>query len=202
MTESRREFFDRIADQWDGWVDLERMGQHLREGLVEFGVSPSASVVDLGCGTGNLVLALVGHLGGQGRVTAVDFSERMIEQARSKVSDDRIRWVCSDAASLPLEDHSVDVVLCFSAWPHFPEPDMVLIEVRRVLRPGGVLIIWHDISRHAVNAIHAEVSPAVSTDLLEPATQLGRRLQSSGFALERQVDDDRRYLTVAMMPEG
>ena len=200
MTESRLQFFDRIADQWDGWVDLQRMGRALREGLVELEVSPSADVVDLGCGTGNLTAALAQHLEPDATITAVDFSERMLEEARRKVSDERVRWVCADAAALPLADQSADHIICFSAWPHFPESIQTLDQVRRVLKPGGTFTVWHAISRQMVNAIHAEASPAVAGDLLAPISALGELLRSRGFTPKRPVDDEQRYLIQATLP--
>jgi ubiquinone/menaquinone biosynthesis C-methylase UbiE len=197
MMESRLQFFDRIAHEWDGGVDLETMARKLKQGLVEFDIPPSAHVVDLGCGTGNLVLALLAHLNGEASIHAVDFSKEMIAKARTKTNDPRVHWTCSDAAALPFEDRSKDFVLCYCAWPHFPEPDKVLSEVRRVLRPAGTFIVWHDISRKTVNTIHEEAGPAVCSDLLEPVSRLAYRLETSGFTVLRQVDDDDRYLVIA-----
>lgn len=199
MIENRRAFFDRIADQWDSWADLAHMREALRSGLVELGVDPASTVVDLGCGTGNLAAALTEHLDEQGRVIAVDFSERMLEQARAKVRDPRVRWVLADAVSLPLEDASADHVICFSAWPHFPEPLRVAEQVRRVLVPGGKLAVWHAISRAEVNAIHKQVAPAVRSDLLLPADEVARMLRAEGFEPELQVDDSTRYVVQAKL---
>jgi ubiquinone/menaquinone biosynthesis C-methylase UbiE len=202
MTEDRKGFFDRIADQWDGWADLERMAPALRAGLMELGVARSASVVDLGCGTGNLTAALMAHLEPEGRVFAVDFSQRMLDQARAKVTDGRVRWVHADALSLPLDEASADHVICFSAWPHFPQPLRVVEQVRRVLVPAGVFTVWHAISRSAVNAIHREVAPAVCSDVLIPASELTRLLETEGFAVDLSVDDDSRYVVRATLRKG
>jgi len=201
-TESRLGFFDRIADQWDGMADLDHMGPELRRGLHEIGVAPTDSVVDLGCGTGNLTIALTEHLGPTGRIAAVDFSERMLDQARGKTADHRVQWIHADAASLPLDDDWADHVICFSAWPHFPDPDPVIAHVRRVLRPGGILTIWHAISREAVNAIHREVSPAVREDLLAPASEVGELLREAGFQMAEAIDDEARYLIRATLPKA
>lgn len=202
MTESRLEFFDRIADQWDGWADLERMRPELRKGLIALDVPPSASVVDLGCGTGNLTLALLEHLDSQGRIVAVDLSPNMIDVAKRKVSDDRVRWAVADAVSMPVGDASADHVICFSAWPHFPEPEPVVKEILRVLKPGGMFTIWHAISKEAVNAIHRDASPAVETDLLAPAVVVADTLEQAGFSVLDQVDDDDRYLIRARLTES
>ena len=82
-TNPRIEFFDRIADQWDGWHDLRELAGNLDAVLEKFGIDPGATVVDAGCGTGNLTVALLnGTLGPSGRVVAVDISGKMLDLAR------------------------------------------------------------------------------------------------------------------------
>jgi ubiquinone/menaquinone biosynthesis C-methylase UbiE len=201
MTESRREFFDRIATQWDGFVDLAEMGEKLRSGLLEIHVAPSNTVVDLGCGTGNLSLALLERLGPEGRVVAVDFSPHMVREAQRKVKDDRVTWVVADAADLPLESSTADYVICFSAWPHFPDPERVLSEVLRVLRPGGELHIWHAAPRATINHIHAEAGGAVERDSLPSGHLLAALVTNSGLQPFEVIDDERRYLVRARAPQ-
>ncbi len=201
MTESRREFFDRIATQWDGFVDLAQMAEKLHAGLREVDVAASSTVVDLGCGTGNLTLALLERLGSDGRVVAVDFSPHMLREAQRKVADERVTWLVADAAELPVEDASADYVICFSAWPHFPEPKRVLAEVLRVLRPGGALHIWHAASRATINQIHAEAGRAVEHDRLAPAEALAALASECGLEPYEVVDNDTRYVVRARVPQ-
>ena len=201
MTESRREFFDRIATQWDGFVDLAEMGEKLRTGLLELSLAPNSTVVDLGCGTGNLTLALLERLESEGRVVAVDFSAHMLRKAQCKVRDQRVDWVVADAAELPLGNASADCVICFSAWPHFPEPERVLAEVLRVLRPGGQLHIWHAAPRAAINQIHAEAGGAVEHDSLPPGQALADLVAGSGLQPFEVIDDEERYVVRARVPE-
>jgi len=199
MIESRREFFDRIAAEWDGLVDLAEMANRLRAGLRDVDVAASSTVIDLGCGTGNLTLALLERLDATGRVVAADFSPLMLREAQRKVTDPRVRWIVADAAELPVENASIDCVICFSAWPHFPEPRHVLSEVCRVLRPGGALHIWHAASRATINQIHAEVDPAVEHDLLAPAETLAALVSECGLEPYQVVDDDERYVVRARL---
>jgi ubiquinone/menaquinone biosynthesis C-methylase UbiE len=202
VAESRREFFDRIASQWDERVDLAQMARTLREGLTLLAVAPDAIVIDLGCGTGNLTRALLDHLGADGRVVAVDFSASMLCEAQRKVSDPRVQWTAADAAELPLADAKADRIICFSAWPHFPEPRRALAEARRVLRPGGELCIWHAKSRAAINEIHAHAGGAVEHDRLPPAQHLARLAEAAGLEPFEVVDDDRRYFIRARAPRA
>jgi ubiquinone/menaquinone biosynthesis C-methylase UbiE len=201
VAESKREFFDRIASQWDGRVDLEQLAHTLRQGLLESRVAPDGTIVDLGCGTGNLTLALLEQLGSEGRVLAVDFSSHMIGEARRKVRDSRVRWLVADASELPLNNADADDVICFSAWPHFPQPARVLAEVRRVLRPGGKLCIWHAASRTTISQIHARAGGAIENDCLPPGTELAALANAAGLDPFEVIDDDQRYVVRARAPQ-
>jgi len=98
----RAAFFDAIADKWDGWECLTSLRQGFATGFDAMGVNPDETVLDVGCGTGNLTGALLARLSATGRVIAVDISPRMIEVARDKVRDERVEWHTVDASRLPL----------------------------------------------------------------------------------------------------
>jgi len=197
-TNPRLEFFDSIAGQWDGWQDLEELTRKLDAVLETLGIDPSATVLDLGCGTGNLTIALLnGRLGPTGRIAAVDISEKMLELARRKVTDTRVAWHCAAADQLPLEDGAIDHVICFSAWPHFHDPLEAVRELRRVLRGGGYLHILHLISRADVNRIHADAHPSVRQDILIPACETADLLTKNRFGIVTMTDDDQCYMITA-----
>lgn len=190
-------FFDGIAERWDGWEDLELLATRLDAGLATLGVEPGESVVDVGCGTGNLTLALLRRLSPAGRVLAVDLAPAMIAVARRKVSDPRVTWHVGDALRLPLADGAADRVLCCSVWPHFDDPAATAAELRRALRPGGTLDVWHPLPRARVNAIHADAGEAVRRDVLPPAEETARLLAGLGFRVARTIDDATQYLVSA-----
>ena len=198
---SRRDYFDEVAHLWDGWNEREDMGLRLREGLRALGVGPDERIVDLGSGTGILTGHLLELLGEEGRIVAVDFSPRMHEIAARKIADPRVRFELAEAARLPLDDASVDRVLCFSTWPHFPDPVAVLEEAWRALKPGGPLHVWHLASRETINSIHRGVGGVIAEDLLAPASELARMGREAGFAVETQLDEPDRYLvSLAKVP--
>jgi ubiquinone/menaquinone biosynthesis C-methylase UbiE len=192
--------FDAIAHQWDGWDDLIVLGERLVAGLTELGIGEGETVLDVGCGTGNLTMALLEVLGNAGRVIAVDISPRMIEVARGKAGDARVTFHVADGEKLPLAAASCDRVVCFSVWPHFPAPDIVARELARVLRPGGYLHIWHLASRQAINAIHAGAGAAVAGDVLVPAADTAACLARAGFLVTTALDTADRYLVSARAP--
>jgi SAM-dependent methyltransferase len=108
---------------------------------VEFLLGPDSSprrVLDLGAGTG-LLTEVVRDLGHE--VLAVDPSAEMLAQLRDRLPG--VRAVVGSAESLPTDDGSVDAVVAGQA-AHWFEPEDAAREIRRVLRPGGVLgLIWN-----------------------------------------------------------
>lgn len=191
------DFFDVLADKWDGFEDQSVVREKLDHGLAHLGVSGTETVVDVGCGTGNLTRALLGRLSLSSRVIAVDLSPRMIEVARGKVADARVVWHVGDAGRLPVGDASCDRVVCFSVWPHFEDTPAIAREFARALRPSGRLHVWHMSGRDKVNEIHSAAGEAVRGDVLGPASETAAVLARAGFRVTAQVDTDESYLVTA-----
>jgi ubiquinone/menaquinone biosynthesis C-methylase UbiE len=100
-------------------------------------------VLDIGTGTGFTALALAG---GAARVTGVDLTQRMLEQARDLATErgiDNVVFEEGDAQALPYADESFDVVACRVCAHHFADAAAAVREAARVLRPGG-RVLWVD----------------------------------------------------------
>jgi SAM-dependent methyltransferase len=95
-------------------------------------------VLDAGCGVG-YGSALLGTLARQ--VLGVDASEAAIDYARRRYAGTRVGFARMDLAALDLPDRSFDVVCCFETLEHVEDPEHVLGELRRVLRPDGILFV-------------------------------------------------------------
>lgn len=186
-------FFDSIAEAWDGWHDLDLLAEKLNTEFDGFGIQSCETVLDVGCGTGNLTRVLLRRLDSEGRLIALDISPVMLERAREKIGDPRVTWVQASAERIPVADASCDRILCFSAWPHFEDQQAVVREFQRVLKPGGCIHIFHFISRDEVNRIHGEAHPSVSADLLAPVREVASLFERSGFTVLSLADDAYRY---------
>ena len=101
-----------------------------------------ATILDLGCGPGGLAFELVARLP-EARIVGLDLSPSMIERAkRHEAEAGRLRFVVGDAADLPFEAETFDVVVSTLSLHHWAEPAASLAEIRRVLRPGGFAVLY------------------------------------------------------------
>jgi ubiquinone/menaquinone biosynthesis C-methylase UbiE len=199
---ARRRFFDAMAAQWDARVATHAFMARLHAAVDTLGIGGSETVLDLGCGTGNLTCVLAGRLHDNASIMAVDISTAMLDIARNKLpGDGRVRWVQADALSLPLDDAVLDRVICFSTWPHFSDAAAVAAELLRVLRPGGVLHVLHVDGRDTINRIHGDAGAAVARDALPPATTLAALLAAAGFVPRLLRDESDHYLVTVARPE-
>jgi demethylmenaquinone methyltransferase/2-methoxy-6-polyprenyl-1,4-benzoquinol methylase len=102
---------------------------------------PGARVLDLACGTGDLLIALEREAGR--RLMGSDFCHPMLTGARTKLERGRLKSVLveSDALSLPFPDASLDLITIAFGYRNLANYRAGLAEMRRVLRPGGALAI-------------------------------------------------------------
>lgn len=98
-------------------------------------------VLDVGCGTGNLLPLLEAPGYRMQEYVGVDLSPEMLRVARSKPSHVPAGWITADAARLPLPDSSFDIAVSASALHYWDDVDAALAEIRRVLRPDGHLLL-------------------------------------------------------------
>lgn len=134
-----RDSFSRAAASYDAAAVLQaQVRDELLDRLQLVKLQP-AVVVDLGAGTGHATLELKKRYRGA-RVVAADLAEGMLREAgRRQTLLRRFERVGADAAALPFRDSSVDLVFSSLMLQWCPDPDAVLREVRRVLKPGGLL---------------------------------------------------------------
>ena len=133
--------YDRAAADYDRrWARYNRASLELLP-LVFQDAADLGRVVDVGCGTGN-VLPYLAESGVQMRdYVGVDLSADMLRVARGKVAAARAGFAAADAGKLPLREASFDTAICASVLHYWEDADAGLAEIRRVLRPGGRLLL-------------------------------------------------------------
>jgi len=115
--------------------------------LDRVGIRPGERVLELGPGPGTFTVEAARRLGPEGRLVAVDIQPEMIAQVEKRVREAGLANVetqVSDAYHLPLDDESVDRAFLVTVLPEIPDRQRALAELRRVLKPDGVLSITEE----------------------------------------------------------
>jgi demethylmenaquinone methyltransferase / 2-methoxy-6-polyprenyl-1,4-benzoquinol methylase len=143
-----RRMFDRVAPRYDLANTVFSLGQDRawrRAAARAAGLAGGQSAVDVACGTGALARELAASAPGAS-VLGVDFSWEMVRRAAAAGAEAGpgaapVAYLVGDALRLPLRDASVDVVTIAFGLRNLPVPGRGLLELRRVLRPGGRLVV-------------------------------------------------------------
>jgi len=150
-------FFGRVAAGWDVLRD-QLFGRRFMAPALAALVPPDATIIDLGCGTGEVLAHLRAALDPTaGRVIGVDREPGMLAIARQRLaeiateSDAQVEIIEASLESVPLPDAVADVALLFLVLHHLPDPAAVMAEARRLLAPTGRLVLV-DMQPHATTA--------------------------------------------------
>jgi ubiquinone/menaquinone biosynthesis C-methylase UbiE len=103
---------------------------------------PGMTLLDVGCGPGNISIDLAGRLA-PGRVLGIDTSESVVGKARAAAAEagSHVEFVTADLYAVDLPDDSFDVVHAHQVLQHLPDPVAALREMRRLAAPGGVVAV-------------------------------------------------------------
>lgn len=150
------DFYDTLHDDWysasdhpiallraENAVRVPWIIQEIREKIK----GKTVDLLDVGCGGGFLTnaLALEGH-----NVTGIDLSPSSLEIAKKYDRTGKVRYLEADAYTLPFENESFDVVCAMDILEHVTEPERLIREASRLLRPGG-LFFFHTFNRNPLS---------------------------------------------------
>ena len=137
--DNERLAWDLCADSYDGCL-TEPFRPFAERLLALVSLQRRQRVLDIAAGSGLVTLMAARSVGPDGVVVGVDLSSRMMQLARTRAHDDKIKnthFAQADAESLSFLDQSFDVVVCALGLMLFPQSSQALSEIRRVLKPGG-----------------------------------------------------------------
>lgn len=137
-------YFEQIAGQWDN-MRKEFFSESVREKACRIaGIQPGKTAADIGAGTGFMTEALLQN---GLSVTAIDQSPAMLEYLRNKFPQAPLDCREVSGERLPVTDNSVDYVFANMFLHHAEDPFSAIMEMARILKPGGMLIIT-DLEKH------------------------------------------------------
>jgi ubiquinone/menaquinone biosynthesis C-methylase UbiE len=172
--------YDRWAELYDGEDNPLVLLEERHIGSL-VGEVAGLALADIGCGTGRHALRWVAA---GARVTAVDFSDAMLQRARAKHGAEGVTFIRHDLAErFPLKRAAFDRVCCCLVLDHIAGLDRFFQELRRLCRPGGCVII---------SVMHPAMSlRGVQARFIDPGS--GRRISPASHA--HQISD---YLMAAV----
>ena len=187
------EMFDEIAPTYDKLNHLFTARSDIiwRRKIVKYLISTGRNfynIVDLASGTGDLTIELL-KLEPK-KIYAVDISKKMLEIQKEKVNDKRLELIQAEAANMPFDDNSIDLVTIGFGIRNFEDLEISLKEIKRVLKNEGYLIILEmfkaeKMSSKLFNYYFSRIMPF-----------LGNKLSKSKTAYNYLSDSVQNFLTV------
>lgn len=187
-----QEFFTPRAAHWDSRFPDDAPAY--ATAVAALGLREGDRVLDAGCGTGRALAPLRDAVGASGVVLGADLTPAMLEAAVRAGRDRDGRLLLADVTALPLRSGSLDAVFAAGLVAHLPDPARNLRELARVVRPGGVLALFHPIGRAALAARQGRT---ITPGDLRAEPNLRPLLAASGWRTTSYVDEDARFLALA-----
>ncbi|MEV8032213.1 class I SAM-dependent methyltransferase [Streptomyces sp. NPDC086182] len=191
-----QDFFGARAADWDSRFPDD--GPAYADAVARMRLHAGDRVLDAGCGTGRALPPLRAAVGATGLIVGADLTPAMLEAAVRAGRDRDGRLLLADVTALPLRTKSLDAVFAAGLVAHLPNPGENLRELGRVVRPGGTLALFHPIGRAALAARQGR---QLTPDDLRAGANLGPLLAGSGWEMTSYVDEDVRFLALAVRRE-
>ena len=188
-----RSFFDRLAPTWDD-NEVMSLPHKVNQILDLLDIRPGQDVLDLGTGTGVLLPYIAERVGKNGSITAVDYSEGMLDRAKQKFSH-----LCPAPRflNLDLERETVpdeyDHIILYCVYPHLHFPIDTLKWLEKVnLKECGIITVAFPSGPGFINKIHREKHS--DSDILPPASELAQYFRENGLNAVVACETDEAYV--------
>jgi demethylmenaquinone methyltransferase/2-methoxy-6-polyprenyl-1,4-benzoquinol methylase len=193
--EGQKEFFDKLAGEWDTITFHEEKKVRYITSLLK--LNGGEDILDVGTGTGVMVPFYEEYLK-TGSIIAIDFSENMISQCMKKfprAEHPNVAFEVADVYDLKSEEE-FDVVMCYSCFPHFADHQRAIDIFACSLRQGGKFAIAHSSSRDHINHVHSDSSHHIQKDLLPSLTELDSMFNNADLHVSFERSDSEYHIII------
>ncbi len=181
-------FFNNCAPWWDN--DMIRNEKIIEKILDNAGVKANADILDVACGTGVLFPDYTKR--NADSITAIDISPEMVKIAKAKYPE--IEIICDDAEIYRFSK-KFDVIMIYNAFPHFPNPELLIRNLAKATKTNGRISIAHSMSIAALKEHHKRAEK-VSLEL--PEAQKLAKIIEPYFIIETIISNCEMYQIVGV----
>jgi ubiquinone/menaquinone biosynthesis C-methylase UbiE len=188
---------ERFVPQVHGTIELEHMHRY----LMACDLAAGKDVLDIACGEGYGTAMLARKAR---KVYGVDISNETVSHASAKYNAPNISFTVGSCDSIPLPDHSIDIVVSFETIEHHDKHVEMMLEIKRVLRPGGVVIISspdkqvYSLDANYTNPFHvkelfADEFERLLADHFKNIRSFGQKISYGSFLVQNQGSSPQKY---------
>jgi ubiquinone/menaquinone biosynthesis C-methylase UbiE len=182
-----------LAAYLDAMAGMPMVRQIAEQSLALLCLAPGQSVLEVGCGNGVFLPFLAAAVGPGGHVVGIDHSPQFVASAQERMRAAGVANIVTvqeaDACELPFADATFDAAHCERVLMHIDDPTAALREMRRVVKPGGVVVAaephWHgmQIDHPDHEAMELLIDRHTTTTFRQPrmGLTLNRRMHEAGF---------------------
>lgn len=178
-------FFNSLAPKWD---ENQKSNKDVIDFILDKSeVKEGTRVLDVASGTGVLFDYYLKRK--VGCLIGIDISDEMLKIAKDKFP--QVELICADAEDFDFQEN-FDVVMIYNAFPHFPNPEKLFLNLSSALSKGGRLTVAHGLSEKELEKCHASVPAGVSAPL--PSKDKTAEMMSQLFFIDVMISDDEKYI--------
>lgn len=192
---TQKDFFNSMAEIWD--TTCHHNTDKINYILNLLNIKTGSKILDVGTGTGILIPLLTEQVGEQGEITAIDFSNKMIEIAQRKYEYRNVSFICDNVFEFDFPNKHFDFIICYSVFPHFEDKQSAINTLSKYLKDDGKFAICHSQSREAINNLHKKVSEVVAKDNLPRIDVIKGYFKNSNLKTISEIDNDEMFVIIA-----
>ena len=193
---TKSEVFDEIAEIWEKDCALtEAQNNTVNTILDKCIIDKDDVILDVGCGIGTLVPFILDRLGDNGIIKSIDISKGMIEKAKEKYTDNRVKFSVDDIQNKSFSDKMFNKIFMFSVFPHIDDKEKAFDNSYQMLKDKGELVIFHVDSSNYLNNMHSKLENKVlRNDNLPKPDELEKIVDKTKWNLIAKEDKEGLYL--------